>query len=155
MCSSDLFPSHDTSTGVSGSGGGTALGDRITTGSITASVNIGANTFRIQSGSSTFLYVSSSGNIGIGTTTPSSTLHISGTFRTELSNTIQARVLGVDSNGNVTIFDTSSIVAAGGGGNVIGTGIANYVPLWTNASTIATSSIYHPRAIRCCQQGHC
>ncbi len=129
-------------TGVSGSGGGTALGDRITTGSITASVNIGANTFRIQSGSSTFLYVSSSGNIGIGTTTPSSTLHISGTFRTELSNTIQARVLGVDSNGNVTIFDTSSIVAAGGGGNVIGTGIANYVPLWTNASTIATSSIY-------------
>jgi len=129
-------------TGVSGSGGGTALGDRITTGSITASVNIGANTFRIQSGSSTFLYVSSSGNIGIGTTTPSSTLHISGTFRTELSNTIQTRVLGVDSNGNVTIFDTSSIVAAGGGGNVIGTGTANYVPLWTNASTIATSSIY-------------
>ena len=129
-------------TGVSGSGGGTALGDRITTGSITASVNIGANTFRIQSGSSTFLYVSSSGNIGIGTTTPSSTLHISGTFRTQLSNTIQARVLGVDSNGNVTIFDTSSIVAAGGGGNVIGTGIANYVPLWTNASTITTSSIY-------------
>jgi len=58
-------------TGISGSGG--TIGDKITTGSITASVNIGANTFRVQSGSSTFLYISSSGNVGIGTITPSST----------------------------------------------------------------------------------
>jgi hypothetical protein len=126
-------------TGVSGSGG--TVGDRITTGSITAAVNIGANTFRVQSGSSTFLYVSSSGNIGIGTITPSSTLHISGTFRTQLSTAIQAQVLGVDSNGNVTIFNTSSITTAGGG-SLTGAGSANYIPLWTGTSTIATSAIY-------------
>jgi len=127
---------------TTGGGGSIALGNKISTGSITASVNVGANTFRVQSGSSTFLYISSSGNVGIGTTTPSSTLHVSGTFRTQLSTTTQTKVLGVDSNGNVTIFDTSSIVAAGGGGNVIGTGTSNYVPLWTGASIIATSSLF-------------
>jgi hypothetical protein len=129
-------------TGVSGSGGSTALGDRITTGSIIAAVNIGSNIFRVQSGSSTFLYISSSGNIGIGTTSPSSTLHISGTFKAQIPNLIQTKVLGIDNNGNITIFDTSSIIAAGGGGNVIGTGTSNYIPLWTDVSTIATSSLF-------------
>lgn len=49
---------------------GTAITNQITTGSITASVDIGTNTFRVQSGSSTYFYISSSSNIGIGTTTP-------------------------------------------------------------------------------------
>jgi hypothetical protein len=38
---------------------------RISTGSITASVNIGADTFKIQSGSSTFFTVNSNGNTTI------------------------------------------------------------------------------------------
>jgi hypothetical protein len=53
---------------------------RISTGSVTASVNVGDDTFRITSGSSAFLYVSSSGNIGIGTETPNATLNIAGTL---------------------------------------------------------------------------
>ena len=57
---------------------GTTITNQIATGSITASVNIGADTFRVQSGSSTFLYISSSGNVGIGTITPQTQLHISG-----------------------------------------------------------------------------
>lgn len=57
---------------------GAASGDKITTGSITASVNIGGTTFRLISGSSTFLFVSSSSNIGIGTTTPTAKLQVSG-----------------------------------------------------------------------------
>jgi hypothetical protein len=51
---------------------------RISTGSITASVNVGNDTFRIQSGSSTYFFISSSGRIGIGTTTPINTLQVNG-----------------------------------------------------------------------------
>jgi len=57
---------------------GIAVTNQITTGSITASVDVGANTFRVQSGSSTYFYISSSGNIGIGTTTPTNTLQVNG-----------------------------------------------------------------------------
>ncbi len=57
---------------------GIAVTNQIATGSITASVDIGTDTFKVQSGSSTFLFVSSSGNVGIGTTTPQSQLHITG-----------------------------------------------------------------------------
>jgi hypothetical protein len=61
------------------SGGETILNSSfISTGSITASVNIGTDTFKVQSGSSTYLYISSSGNIGVGTTTPLSTLTVVG-----------------------------------------------------------------------------
>jgi len=68
---------------------GISLNNQIATGSITASVNIGADTFRVQSGSSTFLYISSSGNTtinnslyiiqkaSIGTTHQSASLTIS------------------------------------------------------------------------------
>jgi len=41
---------------------------RISTGSITASVNIGTASFQLNSGSSTFIFVSSSGLVGINTT---------------------------------------------------------------------------------------
>jgi hypothetical protein len=47
-------------------GGGSSLSNFISTGSVTASVNIDDGIFRIISGSSTFVYVSSSGNIGLG-----------------------------------------------------------------------------------------
>jgi len=57
---------------------GTTITNQIATGSITASVNIGADTFKVQSGSSTFLYISSSGNVGIGTTSLTNTLQVNG-----------------------------------------------------------------------------
>jgi hypothetical protein len=45
---------------------GTTITNQIATGSITASVNIGADTFRVQSGSSTFFTINSSSNAGLG-----------------------------------------------------------------------------------------
>ena len=55
-------------------GGAAAASNLIFSGSVTASVDVGTTTFRVVSGSSTFLFVSRSGNIGIGTTVPSSSL---------------------------------------------------------------------------------
>jgi hypothetical protein len=56
-----------------GSGGG---GNFITTGSISASVSLGTGSFTVTSGSSTFMFISSSGNVGFGTTTPASKLDV-------------------------------------------------------------------------------
>ena len=50
----------------------------IYSGSVTASVNVGTTSFQLISGSSTFMYVSSSGNVGIGTTTPQAKLDVTG-----------------------------------------------------------------------------
>ena len=51
-------------------------GDKITTGSVTASVDINGDTFRLISGSSTFLFVSSSGNVGVNTTSSTAQLEV-------------------------------------------------------------------------------
>jgi hypothetical protein len=61
--------------------GGTGVGggNYIATGSVTASVSLGNGSFTITSGSSTFMFVSSSGNVGFGTTTPIYNLHNTGT----------------------------------------------------------------------------
>jgi hypothetical protein len=45
---------------------------QIASGSVTASVNVNSGSFSVTSGSSNFFFISSSGNIGIGTTTPTS-----------------------------------------------------------------------------------
>jgi len=60
--------------------GGTGVGggNYIATGSVTASVSLGTGSFTITSGSSTFMFVSSSGNVGFGTTTPSQPLTVNG-----------------------------------------------------------------------------
>ena len=55
-----------------------AAGDKITTGSVTASVDITGGIFELISGSSTFLYVSSSGNVGVGVTNPRLRLDVAG-----------------------------------------------------------------------------
>jgi len=51
---------------------------QIATGSITASVSTGTGSFQITSGSTSLMFISSSGNVGIGTSTPNSPLHLSG-----------------------------------------------------------------------------
>jgi hypothetical protein len=61
--------------GGSGGGGG---GSFIATGSISASVNIGTASFVITSGSTNLFFISSSGNVGIGTVNPSASLHVNG-----------------------------------------------------------------------------
>jgi hypothetical protein len=63
-------PGPQGSQGPQGPQGVTGVSSQIATGSVTASVNIGTDTFKIESGSSTYLYISSSGNIGVGTATP-------------------------------------------------------------------------------------
>ena len=87
---------------------GTAITNQITTGSITASVNVGTNTFRVQSGSSTYFYISSSGNVGINTTTP--TL---GLLQLNSSNAILNPSLYINA---ATLGSTASIVVRSNNG---------------------------------------
>ena len=62
---------------------GISINNQIATGSVTASVNVGSDTFKVTSGSSAFLYINSSGNTGIGTTSPITKLHVSGNIYAE------------------------------------------------------------------------
>ena len=59
---------------------------QIATGSITASVNINSGSFSVTSGSSNFFFVSSSGQIGIGDTSPSDVLVVNGRARINGTN---------------------------------------------------------------------
>jgi hypothetical protein len=52
---------------------------RIAIGDVTASVGLSNETFKVVSGSNTFLFLSSSGNVGLGTITPNYKLNVSGT----------------------------------------------------------------------------
>lgn len=77
-----------------------ASGDKIVTGSVTASVNIAGTTFQLISASSTFLFVSNSGNIGINTTTPSARLQVSGS-----SNVVNFRGSGSAASSSIFSID--------------------------------------------------
>ena len=59
-------------------GGAAAASNLIFSGSVTASVDVAGTTFRLISGSSTFLFVSSSGNVGVGITSPLLRLDVAG-----------------------------------------------------------------------------
>ena len=61
-------------------GSAAAASNLIFSGSVTASVDVAGATFRLISGSSTFLFVSRSGDIGIGTIIPAAKLQVSGTI---------------------------------------------------------------------------
>jgi len=74
-----------TASSAIGGGGGNVINNYyntssfIATGSITASVNIGTgNLFTMVSSSTTFMVISASGNMGVGTTTPRYRLDVSG-----------------------------------------------------------------------------
>lgn len=99
--------------GPKGDKGDTGITNQITTGSITASVDIGTNTFRVQSGSSTYFYISSSSNIGIGTTTP--TL---GLLQLNSSATITNPSLYINA---VNVGTTASIIVRSSNGGAGGT----------------------------------
>ena len=87
------------------------------------------------------IYVSGSGNVGIGTGTPTNTLQVSGSLWTttitasSLPNVSQPNIIGYDTaSGRFTYFSTSSFVG--------GSGTANYITRWSGPNTITTSSIY-------------
>jgi hypothetical protein len=81
-----------------GSGGG---GFFIATGSVSASVNLGTGSFTITSGSTNLLFVNNLGRVGIGTTVPSSSLHVVG-------NTILSGSVG--SGSALTVYKSGSTV---------------------------------------------
>jgi hypothetical protein len=97
-----------------------------------------ANIFNIQneSGSVNYFNVGATGNVGIGTTTPTSSLHISGSSSSilfEIDSPAVNNILYVSGSGNVGIgtgTPTSRLTVAGNvdiGGNFIGNGTAQYV----------------------------
>jgi hypothetical protein len=112
--------------------GGSGGGNFIATGSISASVSLGTGSFTVTSGSSTFMFVSSSGNVGIGTTTPITTLSVTGTETS--GRTIQIR----SSAGKpfVEFFTSVSIGVIGSAVAVTG-GSANDYGLGTNGNSTA------------------
>ena len=94
----------------------------IATGSVTASVNVNSASFQINSGSTIFMFISNSGNVGIGTTTPTYSLQVSGTVGfTNLvtSSTAVTNVVMYGANGQLFVTASSAI----GGGSVSTVGL--------------------------------
>jgi hypothetical protein len=100
----------------------------ISTGSVTASVNLGTASFQINSGSTIFMFISNSGNIGIGTTTPTFDLQLASAKRiylaTDTTSTPVGLVLGglyTSESANFTGSRNYSIIGnTPGGANIPG-----------------------------------
>jgi hypothetical protein len=75
--------------------GGTGGGFYIATGSVSASVSLGTGSFTITSGSTNLLFVSSSGFVGLGTTTPLTNFHVKSTA------TVTSQVESTSTSGRV------------------------------------------------------
>jgi len=77
------------------------------------------------------------GNIGIGTTTPSTQLHSTGGVRFQILAGTGTRMVVADASGNLA---AGSSIASG---IVTGSGTLNYVPKWTpDGATLGNSSIF-------------
>jgi hypothetical protein len=89
----------------------------------------------IQNGTTPLLFVSQSGNVGIGTSFPSASLHISGASSANLlriASPASSSILFVSGSGNVGINTTASTVALQIGDTTSGTG--NYIKVLGNNS---------------------
>jgi hypothetical protein len=86
------------------------------------------------------------GNVGIGTTTPSYKLDVSGAMRLIPSSapTAARGVMYYDTTASKfkCSQDGSTFVDCISAGSLTGAGQANYIPLWTTATNLATSTIY-------------
>ena len=94
-----------------------------------------------QSGSNDINYFEGRVGIGSGSITPSGSLYVSGGIyfpSLETSSAANSVVLYDSASGQLYYTSSNSI---GGGASVIG-GEANYLPLWSSATTLTTSSIY-------------
>ena len=87
-----------------------------------------------------------SGNVGIGTATPTDQLHTTSTVRLEgYPNTLNStgspvNVLSTSSTGVVESHPVSEIVTSGGG--LTGNGVAGYLPQYNTTSTLDTTGVF-------------
>jgi hypothetical protein len=88
----------------------TIVSNRIATGSVTASLNVGTTTFQIVSGSTTFMAVTNNNRVGIGgITSPNYVLDVSSSLRVT-GGTGQGQMI-VDTNDAVNIGPGSGVVS--------------------------------------------
>ncbi|MCD6418865.1 hypothetical protein J7M00_08805, partial [bacterium] len=88
-----------------------------------------------------------SGNIGIGTTSPSEKLDVAGTVRAAHYRDSGGGNLIRSSDGSITITEDTDgswdLTGAGGSGGVGGSGTDNYLSKWTDGGTNLTSSLVY------------
>ena len=90
-----------------------------------------------ETGVGKVLTLTRTGNVGIGTTSPSTQLHTTGSVRFQTLTGTGNRFVITDLNGNI------SAGAATTAGIVTGSGTLNYVPKWTpNGATLGNSLIF-------------
>jgi hypothetical protein len=128
---------------------GVAAGRKAWTGFGNAAQNYFTITNEINDGSGHIvLSPGTNANVGIGTSTPTSRLHVNGTFRTSGTATIDTintgttdTVLVVNASGTVEKRTINSSTWNTTTGVVNGTGTTNYVTKWSDADTITDSII--------------
>ena len=92
------------------------------------------NNLELETSGSVRMTISSSGRVGIGTTTPTAELHISGASNSNLlriGSPTNANILFVTGSGNVGINTTSPMAFFSGSGGAFGSGEGNIVPTLT------------------------
>jgi hypothetical protein len=94
--------------------------------------------FKVMRGTTTYLQVNATGNIGINTTNPTSHLHVVGDAN------ITSNLYGgtVYSGGNEVCTASNGLCAGASGGNITGSGTANYLARWTNVTNIGIGATY-------------
>ncbi|MBI5219967.1 MAG: tail fiber domain-containing protein [Bacteroidia bacterium] len=107
------------------------------TGGLTASLAFGtesAGNIDFLTAGTNRVRITGTGNVGIGTTNPTTTLHLEGSFRYSDDSEAPGKVLtSIDANGNAT-WASPAIGSA--------SGTANYVAKFTSATALGNSQIF-------------